>query len=218
MSLTVLLRGLVDLLAPPRCIACDGALEPGGEGLCEICAPLVEPLGGAGATVAAFEHGGPLADAVRQFKYAGRSELARPLALLMVDRARSAAAGVDAIVPVPLHAARLRSRGYDQASLLAGELARLVGVPRRLDLLDRVRATPPQVTLDRVGRIRNVEGAFVASPRARGLSLLVLDDVRTTGSTLADASRALLAVGARRVQSFALTLASPDASLAASSG
>jgi ComF family protein len=114
---------------------------------------------------------------------------------------------MDAIVPVPLHARRLRERGFDQTSLLAGELARLVGVPRRLDLLERTRATTVQAALDRAARLANVEGAFRASARAKGLRVLVLDDVRTTGATLSDACHALLRAGAARAQPLALALA-----------
>lgn len=210
MPARTVLRGLVDLIAPPRCAACDLLLDPGEEGFCGACEPLIERLSGAEGAMAALRFGGPLADAMRRFKYGGRSELARPLAALVVERARAACAGIDAIVPVPLHARRLRERGYDQTSLLAGELARAVGVPRRLDLLTRSRATATQASLDRAGRLANVERAFVASPRAAGLRLLVLDDVRTTGATLADASRALLAVGAARAHSLALALADDD--------
>ncbi len=144
---------------------------------------------------------------MRRFKYGGQSQLARPLAILMLDRARAACAGVDAIVPVPLHPRRLRERGYDQTSLLAGELARAAGIPRRLDLLSRPRPTATQASLDRAGRLANVQGAFVASPRAQGLRVLLLDDVRTTGATLADAGRALLSAGAASAQSLALALA-----------
>ncbi len=207
MTITTVLRGLVDMLAPPRCAACDEELEPGEEGFCVVCEPLIEPLAGAQAAHAVLLFGGPLASAMRRFKYGGRSELARPLAACIAERARAHCAGLDAIVPVPLHHLRLRERGFDQTSLLAGELARLLGVPRRLDLLTRVRATPTQAALDRAARLVNVEGAFVGSKRAQGMRVLVLDDVRTTGATASDACRALLAVGAARAQSLALALA-----------
>lgn len=209
------LRGLLDMLAPPRCAACDAELElglkagsdVGAEGFCAVCAPLLEPVAGAEAAMAALRFGGPLASALRRFKYGARPELARPLALAMCARARRAAVGLDVIVPVPLHASRLRERGYDQTSLLAGELVRHLEMPRRLELLSRQRATATQASLDRSGRLANVAGAFVASPRVEGLSVLLLDDVRTTGATLGDAARALLAAGATRVQPLALALA-----------
>lgn len=207
MPIRVVVRGLLDLVAPPRCVACDEELEPGEEGFCLVCSPLLEPLAGAEASMAVLRFGGPLASAMRRFKYGGRSELARPLAAAIAERARAACAGMDAIVPVPLHPRRLRERGFDQSSLLAGELAKRVGVPRRLDLLERRRPTTVQAALDRAARLSNVEGAFHASPRAKGLRVLVLDDVRTTGATLSDACGALLRAGAARAQPLALALA-----------
>jgi len=123
MAIRVVLRGLVDLLAPPRCAACDEELEPGHEGFCVVCEPLLEPLAGAEASMAVLRFGGPLASAMRRFKYGGRSELARPLAGAIAERTRAACAGMHAIVPVPLHVRRLRERGFDQTSLLAGALA-----------------------------------------------------------------------------------------------
>lgn len=207
MPIRVVLRGLLDLVAPPRCVACDEELEPGEEGFCLVCSPLLEPLAGAEASMAVLRFGGPLASAMRRFKYGGRSELARPLARAIAERARAACAGMHAIVPVPLHTQRLRERGFDQTSLLARELAKILGVPRRLDLLERTRPTTVQAALDRAARLANVEGAFVGSPRAKGLRLLVLDDVRTTGATLSHACHALLRVGAARAQPLALALA-----------
>jgi ComF family protein len=207
MPIRVVVRGLLDLVAPPRCVACDEELEPGEEGFCLVCSPLLEPLAGAEASMAVLRFGGPLASAMRRFKYGGRSELARPLARAIAERARAACAGMHAIVPVPLHTQRLRERGFDQTSLLARELAKILGVPRRLDLLERTRPTTVQAALDRAARLANVEGAFVGSPRAKGLRLLVLDDVRTTGATLSHACHALLRVGAARAQPLALALA-----------
>jgi ComF family protein len=206
MPITTLLWGLADLLAPPRCAACDDELEPGSTGFCGACAPLLEALTGAEGRVAAYRYGGPLADAIRRFKYAGHAELAAPLGALLVPSARAHAAGLDAIVPVPLHPRRLRERGFDQASLLAQEVARALSVPRRLDLVRRARPTLAQASLDRLGRIANVEGAFVATAAAAGLRVLVIDDVRTTGATLGAVAAALHARGARAVQSLALAL------------
>lgn len=212
MSLAAILGGFLELVAPRRCAACDATLEPSEDGFCGACAPLIEPLSGAEASVAALRFGGPLADAIRRFKYAGCSELAPVLASLVRERARALGAEVDAVVPVPLHPRRLRERGYDQASLLAAEIARHARLPRRLDLLRRVRDTVPQASLERPARLGNVRDAFVASPRARGLRLLVVDDVRTTGATMGEACRALLAAGALRAHSFALALADGNGS------
>jgi ComF family protein len=215
MPLTTVLRGLVDLLAPRRCAACDLELAPDegigdvGDpaGFCEACAPLLEALDGAEARHAAYRYGGPLADAIRRFKYGGQAELAPVLGRLMAPRARALAGRLDAVAPVPLHPRRLRERGFDQASLLAAALSEELGVPRRLDLVVRARATVPQASLDRPARLANVDGAFEARLAARGLVVLVVDDVRTTGATAAAVSAALLDAGARAAHSLALALA-----------
>lgn len=110
---------------------------------------------------------------------------------------------VDAIVPVPLAVGRARQRGYDQAELLARAAERVCGAPRRR-LLRRVRDTRSQVGLGRAERAANVRGAFAAQ-RAGG-SVVLVDDVATTGSTLAECARALRAAGARDVRAVVVAL------------
>ena len=197
-----LFEGLLDALAPPRCAACDGFLEPGQRGFCPACAPLLEPAPG-DLPRAAYLYGGPLADAIRRFKYGGRSELAAVLWPMLLSEASRIAPDVSAVVPVPLHPSRERSRGYNQASLLARPLARALGLPLEVGGLRRLRDTAPQASLDTEDRLVNVRTAFVARgavPRR----VLLIDDVRTTGATLADCARALRAGGARRVYPLVL--------------
>jgi len=155
-------------------------------------------------TDAVFEYGGPVADAIQRFKYDGRSELGAALGSLMADRANGWVGKVDAVVPVPLHWRRRRSRGYDQAALLARPVARSLGVPSLLRGLRRVRNTPRQVDLPHGERQRNIAGAF-APWRLRGAGrVLLVDDVRTTGATLQAASGALKAGGVSEVHAFVL--------------
>jgi ComF family protein len=114
------------------------------------------------------------------------------------------------LVPVPLHDARLRDRGFNQAAALARYAGRMLGIPCAPRALRRVRDTPSQTALSEPERHRNVRGAFaVNGPKAlRGLSVArhvaVVDDVMTTGSTLAEIQSVLLAAGVRRVDQWAV--------------
>jgi ComF family protein len=113
---------------------------------------------------------------------------------------------VDLVAPVPLHANRLRQRGYNQAALLANELEQHTGLPLRKDLMVRVRPTPPQMRLDARARRRNVHGAFICPDElVEGRRVLVVDDVCTTGATLEACANALREKGATAI--WALTAA-----------
>jgi ComF family protein len=115
---------------------------------------------------------------------------------------------VDLVVPVPLHPRRLIERGYDQAALLAAPIARRLGVPFAPRAVVRIRETPPQASLDREARIANVAAAFrcasTSASRVEGSRVLLVDDVRTTGATLAACARTLHEAGARAVLTLVL--------------
>jgi len=200
----------LDLLYPPRCVGCRRA----GEWLCAGCLAQVrflppERWAGAfgpvdGAASAAYSEG-PLREAIHAFKYEGARALAPLLGEMLYACWLAAPLPGEVLVPVPLHPRRLRERGYNQSQLLARELARLAGL--RLDdrTLRRERHTRPQVTLNAAERRANVEGAFGCGPALAGQAALRVDDVFTTGATLAACAAALKAQGARSV--WALTLA-----------
>lgn len=145
-----------------------------------------------------------MADAIHRFKYDGRSDLARGLGSLMREAALRFIGNVDVVVPVPLHWKRRRSRGYDQAALLAMPVARSLGVPVRLRGLRRVRHTQSQVDLSHAERQRNVDGAFAPFRLREARRVLLVDDVCTTGATLDAASHALKAGGASEVYRLVL--------------
>ncbi len=116
---------------------------------------------------------------------------------------------IDIITPVPLHAKRKRERGFNQSALLGRALARLVALPIREHALVRARATLPQVGLSDTQRAHNVRHAFRCDKPhiVKGMRILLVDDVMTTGSTVASAAEALLDAGAIRVSVLAVARA-----------
>jgi ComF family protein len=125
---------------------------------------------------------GALERVLHAMKFARHDFFAEPLAALMQDSVRDVE--FDAIVPVPMHRSKLRRRGYNQAELLARELAKRIGVPCEPALLSRRAERATQSKLNRIERRANVRGAFNATAKAKGRSILIVDDVCTTGETL----------------------------------
>ena len=201
--------GLIEQLAPLSCAACDGALESPEDAFCLACELLTERVLACDEPdlQALFHYGGPVADAVWRLKYQGRSEVARALGAPLAACAAHWLGNVDALVAVPVTWAKLRARGYNQSALLAQQVARVLDLPFRPRWLARVRAGHSQVGSGRLQRLSSVRGAFRASPRVQGKTLLIVDDVRTTGATLLEAKRALSEAGAVRVFSLVLALA-----------
>ena len=213
-------EALLTLLAPTCCASCDEPIAR-HTAFCPSCANSLVPLdvleqpagpkdfGGTPRIVAFGAYGGALRDALRRFKYQARPDLARPLAELGRRAARQAGLRAELVVPVPLHPRRLGERGFNQAALLARLVAVEVGGQMLPRALRRVRATAPQAGLDRAARRRNVLGAFVARDPTlvRGRSVLLVDDVTTTGATLEDCVRALREAGAREVTALVVARA-----------
>ena len=194
----------LDLLLAPRCAGCGAA----GSWLCLSCRDLCEPVRH-GRVTAAGTYGGALREAIHRFKYGGERALANELGTLVASCvANDLATGIalDVVVPAVLHRERARARGYDQARLLAAVVAERTALPLRIPLR-RIRAASPQVALDRAARAENLRGAYVAEAGAlRGARVALVDDVATTGATLAAASGALRAAGARAVRSYVVAL------------
>ena len=157
-----------------------------------------------------FLYVGPCRELILALKYRARLSLVPFLAGRMAEAAairRAGAEPADWVVPVPLHAARLRERGFNQAERLARGISGRLRLPCRDDLLVRCRPTRPQADLTKAERIRNVRGAFDLSPDPdlRGKRILLVDDVMTTGSTVSACAALLKSAGAEKV--FALTAA-----------
>jgi ComF family protein len=148
-------------------------------------------------------HDGLLRDVILRIKHPGGETIADMLGRLFADTVASRARefGCHLVIPVPLHWRRRLSRGYNQSEALADALAKRLRLPLRHRWLRRRRNTPPQTSQSPAARRMNPRGAFHCLTRRelRGQSILLVDDVLTTGTTCSEASRALLDVGAARV-------------------
>lgn len=204
-------RWLVDVVYPPICAGCGRR----GVWICERClarhGPIAGPLcDGCGMPTtlpcmcrampleidrfrAAFLYDDWVETAIHRFKYGDESARGRSLAMAMLPALQSFGS-LDALVPVSLHPRRLHERGYDQALILAAELADLSGVPL-VEGLERTRHTSPQVGQGHAGRRENVRDAFALRrdhALRPGCRVALIDDVRTTGATLGECAKALL--------------------------
>ena len=181
-----------------RCPTCANLLGP--RGACARCAALpAQPLDSLRATFV-FEDGARRL--VHRLKYERLSALAGPMGALMAP-VLSSPAGVDLIVPVPLHARRQRDRGFNQAELLAREISRCRGVEMNPHALARVRPTQPQVrTAGHDERASNVAGAFACRSPVAGRHVVLVDDVATTGATLRACAEPLRRAGASTVHAL----------------
>ena len=226
-------RGFLNLLFPPRCPLCGAPTDTAG-GLCPDCFAALDFLNppfcpSCGRPVA--REGMPKCPAcveAEPFAFTARAAVAYtdfskklPLSLkygrdtraglLMARLMRGAGAdvlnGADALLPVPLHRWRLISRRFNQAVFLAREISRETGVPTDAFALKRTRHTPKQGHFSKEKRFENVKSAFAVTAPARvaGKTVVLIDDVMTTGATLSACADALLSAGARQVR--ALTFA-----------
>lgn len=205
-------------LGPSTCAACDARVRPQVV-FCQACAATIEPPPEAedaaptdprlAPTVAFAAFGGALATALRRLKYQDRPDLAAPLGHLARHAARRAGLTADLIVPVPLHPRRLVDRGYNQAALIAAEVAVELEAPLAARALIRLRNTPQQAHLAREARLGNVRQAFRArDPREiQGRRVVLVDDVATTGATITACAEALLAAGAASVTAIVVARA-----------
>lgn len=228
------LDGLGRVLIPPQCLVCGEAgaagrdlcaacfsALPWNHQACRQCAlPLAQAADFCGhclklppvftRTTAPLIYRDPLCALLPKFKFhgdlaAGRvvSEVCIPM-FLDALAAEAPAARPQALIPVPLHAARLRQRGYDQALELAKTLALSTGLPLLSNALHRQRATSAQTQLSAVARRKNIRGAFTVTQPDLPEYVALIDDVMTTGATVNECARTLLGAGVKRVDVWVL--------------
>jgi len=227
---------LLDILFPSRCASCEEHLgkrslfcpscssklifaesplcplcgkvfssRQGKDHLCGECLRKKRPFRKARA-LALYE--GPIMEAIHRMKYQGRAGLVDLLSALLLEHIPNFyGEGWDILVPVPLHPARLRERGFNQSALLAIKLGKNLGIPVEPFSLRKICPTPPQVGLTMKERVKNVSGAFQVKDKNifNKKIVLLIDDVLTTGATVSECSRVLKRAGARAVD--VLTLA-----------
>lgn len=184
------------------CSACALPLQHGEEALCGQCLQKEPPME---RTRAPFLYGLPMDRLIIDLKFNRKLRHARILSRLMCDElsAITHADMPDVLLPVPLHPARLRERGYNQAVELARPLSRSLGVPLMLHAVERRRATRAQAQLDKKERRKNLRGAFHVRADVSDRHIAIVDDVVTTATTVSELGRSLLKAGAARVEVWA---------------
>ncbi len=219
-------NGLLDLVYPPKCLVCErlgpeivcGRCRAGFRGMeppicprcgsmtgrlaCKDCAQGLPKHVRRARSAGQFE--GPLRDAILKLKYGGRLKLADPLAEFLIDYMQERPFGrakIDLLVPVPLHPSRMREREFNQSALIARKMSAALGIPTSEAAVARVRKTRAQAGLHAKQRIKNMQGAFaVVDPvMLRGQTVLLVDDVITTTSTVDACAEVILAAGAEAV-------------------
>jgi len=225
-------EGLIRKLLPPVCVLCGatgcGALDicagclqdlPRNDHACPLCATPSAPSQTRGAICPTCQRQPPpftsshvpflyqdsIQSLVKGAKFQGRLNMARLLGLCLARSVREGAIDhPEIIIPVPLHARRLRERGYNQVLELGRPLSRELALPMAPHLCVRLRAITPQEKLSREERRRNVRGAFGLAQPLAARHLAILDDVVTTGSTATEIALLLRQAGAQRIDLWAV--------------
>lgn len=192
----------LDFIAAPFCVVCgfpfDFEIEKGA--CCASCLESRPPFESARAAVKYNDASRRL---VLGFKHGDQMHMARTFIPWLKAAGAQMLPEADYIMPVPLHRLRLFRRRYNQSAVIARDLARQSDISALLDALLRTRATPPQGRLSAKDRHKNVKSAFVVNPahvaKIQGKTIVLIDDVYTTGATVKECTKALLGAGAHKV-------------------
>ena len=224
-----LAQAAFDLFFPRYCICCGQRLQPHERYLCVSCLLVMPrvPLAGFNPTAQAMEgwpvpvraaslyyytHGSPYGHIVHRAKYQDQPEVAAHFARLLALELLPLGffSGMQVVMPVPLAPRRLRQRGYNQSLYIARAVAQVAQLPVRDDVIRRTAHHTTQTQLGRVERMRNMAQLFVVddAERVKGLHVLLVDDVITTGATIGSCAEALMQAGASEVSVLSLALAS----------
>ncbi len=193
-------------IGSPRCVRCGVPFKASDQDD-HLCGDCLTGLWKFDRAASVFYYRGPLRNAVHRLKYAGNVALSRPLANFLLTQTEWALHDApDFIIPTPSRIASLKKRGFNPPHLLARRLSRAWSLPLSAQALRFIKDVPSQAGLNRSNRLRNVKGAFQADRDVvQGKTILLLDDVMTTGATVNECAKALKKAGARSVS--ALTLA-----------
>jgi len=189
----------------PHCPIC-AIPTPNGQ----VCGACLQHPPAHGHTVAAFSYAFPVDQLIQALKYQQRLSIA-PLLGAGLAEVVSTRSRPDILIPMPLHAARLRQRGFNHATEIAREIARRLNLPLSLTSCERVRDTPPQVALAYDQRRRNVRDAFTCMNNVAGKRVALIDDVMTTGTSLDELAKTLIKAGAREVEAWVVARTLPPA-------
>ena len=205
--------------ATPLCPRCQASLPYHSLPHCPICAIPSTRGATCGAclkqapayarTIAAFSYAFPIDALLQSLKYGGNLALtgilAEPLSHLAAAQAKP-----DMIIAMPLHPARLRARGFNQALEIAKVIGKQLAIPVHADVCQRTRDTPPQVSLPWKERDKNIKGAFACETNLNGKKIALVDDVMTTGATLNELSKLLVKQGAAEISAWVVARTLPN--------
>lgn len=204
---------ILDLIYPPQCAGC-GRVDTAWCSNCDRklrntpLSILVRPLPPLLISISTGYHNGILQKAIHALKYEGVMDVVPALGDRLSAALAEQSVTFDTIIPVPIFKVRLKERGYNQSQVIGSYMAQYMVQPVLAAALERTRHTPPQVGLSQRARVENVRDAFRANPSlVSDTTILLLDDVMTTGATLQECAHALLDAGARAVLSLTVTAA-----------